>query len=162
MRLIELSQGKFAKVDDEMYDELNKFKWTFHTAGYAYRHKRNENHKIEVVLMHRCIMELFGHDLTNLCIDHIDGDKLNNCVSNLRVVTWLQNQLNRKKSNNNKSSKYKGVCWDKSRKKWTVHIQLHQKQKHLGRYEDEWEAACVYNKYAKEMFGEYAKLNERR
>jgi hypothetical protein len=59
---------------------------------------------------------------------------------------------------NNKSG-YKGVCWDKLRKKWKVTISLNDKTINLGRFDDITEAAKTYDEKAKELFGEFANLN---
>ncbi len=90
--------------------------------------------------------------------DHEDGNGLNNQKSNLRIVTNAQNHMN-KKGNRNTSSKYKGVCWNKESNKWTSSITLNQKQTHLGYFTCEKKAAKAYDKKAKELFGEYSRLN---
>ena len=91
-------------------------------------------------------------------VDHIDRNKLNNHISNLRWATCsenLGNQLSRKGS----TSKYKGVYFHKSRGKWMARIKVNGKRKYLGRFKYEKEAALAYNKAAKEIYGEFALLN---
>jgi len=85
----------------------------------------------------------------------VDGKRRNNTVANLRWATSEQNNSNRKKRENT-SSIYKGVSFKKNIGKWAAQI----KRVHLGYFEDEIEAAKVYNQKAVETFGEYAKLNE--
>jgi hypothetical protein len=92
------------------------------------------------------------------CIDHINGDKLDNRIENLREATKAQN--NRNVGSKGGSSKYCGVAWCKSKNKWEAYITFNRKKKHLGRYSEEIDAAMAYNKAAIEMFGEFAKLNE--
>jgi hypothetical protein len=58
-----------------------------------------------------------------------------------------------------KTSKFKGVCWD-TRGKWRARITQSKKNKHLGYFTDEIEAAKAYNKAALKHFGEFAYLNE--
>lgn len=53
--------------------------------------------------------------IDHIVIDHIDGNKLNNSRNNLRLVTYSLNARNRK-NNNNSSSNYIGVCWNKKSK----------------------------------------------
>ncbi len=57
------------------------------------------------------------------------------------------------------SSKYKGVSWDKGRKKWKVYIQLSGKLSTIGYYRKEIVAAKAYDQKAKELFGEFANTN---
>ena len=94
-----------------------------------------------------------------LVIDHKDRNKLNNQISNLRYVSLSQNQMNSGKRLNT-SSKFKGVHWDKSKKTWRAYIGVNKTKLYLGCYENEVEAARVYNTKAVELFGEYACLNE--
>ena len=90
-------------------------------------------------------------------VDHIDRNKLNNHISNLRWATQSENQANRP----NVTGNYKGVyfCNKAKRKKWKVQIKLNRKAYYLGGFKSEIEAALVYNKKAKEFFGEFANLN---
>ena len=93
------------------------------------------------------------------CVDHIDGDKKNNHFENLRWATHSENIRN-SKAQTNRSSIYKGVSYSKPANKWVARLKLHGKDKHLGCFDCEKEAAEAYNKAATEHYGEYAKLNE--
>jgi hypothetical protein len=87
--------------------------------------------------LHRVVYELArGAIPAGLQIDHIDGDKTNNFLSNLRVVTNQQNQWNQTKA--------KGYCWHKQNKKWMAYIKLNGKNKFLGYYDTESEAHQAY------------------
>ena len=111
--------------------------------------------------LHRLLMEIHHPELRDnpkLMVDHINGDKLDNRKENLRLATNQQNQMN-SKPHKNSTSKYKGVSWDKSRNKWIVLIKIGNKRKHIGRYQNEREAALAYDEVAKKIFGEYAHLN---
>jgi len=99
--------------------------------------------------------EFIPNPLNKQLIDHVDGNRQNNTLLNLRWATSEQNNSNRKKRENT-SSIYKGVSFKKNIGKWAAQI----KRVHLGYFEDEIEAAKVYNQKAVETFGEYAKLNE--
>ncbi len=94
----------------------------------------------------------------NLQIDRIDNDG-DYCPKNCRWVTRLQNQYNRG-PNINSSSKYKGVSWNKEKKKWSATIRYNKKSIHIAYFTEEKMAAIAYNKKAKELRGEYAYLNE--
>jgi hypothetical protein len=104
--------------------------------------------------MHRLILGIADPKLD---VDHRDGDGLNNCRSNLRVATRQQNGSNQRKRAN--SNTYKGVCFDKSRNRWLAGIKVNYKRINLGRFESEIEAAQMYDVAAKELHGEFARLN---
>jgi hypothetical protein len=110
------------------------------------------------IISHRIVFYLTYGYLPS-CIDHIDGDKLNNEPANLRAATIAQNGMNRK-STKGSTSKYLGVCWDKRASKWAANITIKGKLKHLGRFENEREAASHRNLAAMEYFGEFASLND--
>lgn len=80
----------------------------------------------------------FPHDE----IDHINGDKLDNRIINLRDVTRAENSRNSRVRKDNTSG-VMGVSWSKDRKKWLVLITVDGKQKNLGLYEDIELAALV-------------------
>lgn len=88
-------------------------------------------------------------------IDHIDGNSLNNIVTNLREVTPSQNNMNSKLPKNNTSGR-KGVCWDKSRNKWMVQI-YYGKLKFKGRYDNEEDAIKVAIEERKKLHGEFGR-----
>ena len=116
----------------------------------------------ELYLSHRLIF-LYHDGVLPEFLDHIDGNPSNNAINNLREATTQENHRNRKKclSMNGKlaTSKYKGVTWDKHHKKWRNRIWIDGKQKHLGYFTSEIEAAKAYNRAAIKYFGEFACLN---
>ena len=59
-----------------------------------------------------------------------------------------------------KTSQYKGVSFDKRIMKWGTQISINGKIKNLGYYENEKDAAIVYNQNARQLFGEFANLNQ--
>lgn len=158
VRKIELTQGKFALVDNEDYERLNQFVWHY-ALGYARRNIRLPNGKRRMEFMHRVI----ANTPEGLYTDHIDGNTLNNTKENLRNVEQGQNAKNARKRSK-ATSKYKGVCFTKRKQdkigKWTATIQVDGEQKFLGYYKSETEAALAYNEGAKKYHKEYASLNE--
>ena len=78
-------------------------------------------------------------------LDHIDGNKVNNHFTNLRLVTMRENVRFYQKSKKT-SSKYHGVSWSNCRKMWAAYIHMNKRDKFLGRFECELEAARAYDK----------------
>lgn len=109
--------------------------------------------------IHRLVADAFINNPDNKPnVDHINNDKNDNTIFNLRWVTHSQNMMNRKKKNTN--NKYKGVIYDKNYKKYKVQINKDKKIMYLKYFDDEKEAAEKYNKYANKFFGKFAKLND--
>lgn len=153
--LVQLTQGKFAKIDIDDAAHIGRFNWYF-DARYLYANRPNHihNRQPKTISMHRAIIKTKkGYQA-----DHINGDGLDNRKSNLRNVTQAQNQHNRRKGKNC-SSQYKGVCWDKNKKKWIAYIKFNSKRKHIGRFKLEANAAKAYDSLALKLFGEYACVN---
>jgi len=146
--IIYLTKGFYTLVDNEDYSFLNQYKW-YYKNGYAARHNPDKSPKH--ILMHKQILNQSNF------IDHINGNKLDNRKSNLRVATKSQNAANSRKRKG--SSKFKGVYWDKSKNKWKAAIGFKNKRITIGRFSSELEAAKAYNKAAIEYFGEFARLN---
>lgn len=84
----------------------------------------------------------------DLVIDHVNNIKSDNRLSNLQIIT---NRLNCSKDVKNKTSKYTGVCWDSSRKKWHSKIKKQGKTCFLGRYDNEYDAHLAYQNALKEL-----------
>ena len=92
-------------------------------------------------------------------VDHIDHNKTDNTILNLRWVSNSENSMNRTKQANT-SSKYKGVCFRKRENKWVANIMLNGRRKHIGCFTNEKHAAGKYNEAAIDLFGEHALINE--
>lgn len=155
---IPLTQGKVAVVDEEDFDRLNKHKWYACKNGntfYALR-KSNVNGKRLTILMHR---EILGLKPGDPGVDHRDGNGLNNRRKNLRLASHEQNGMNRRR-NKNGTSRFKGVYWEKNHRKWHVRIKFGGKYVHIGYFDSEEDAARAYDEKAKELFGEFARLNK--
>ncbi|MFA4103151.1 AP2/ERF family transcription factor [Serratia sp. IR-2025] len=91
-------------------------------------------------------------------IDHIDLDKQNNKIANLRDISFSCNLRNRKKRKNNKSG-YKGVCWSNKGAGWRASICVNKKITYLGTFANKEDAALAYDRAAILLHGEYARLN---
>lgn len=147
---IPLGDGFFAIVDQEDYEKLVNFRWYRNANGYAYRSENGEH-----IAMHRQLMS----PSTNMYIDHVNLDKLDNRKENLRICTFNQNQHNRTLQKNNTSG-FKGVTWSKRDKKWIARIKVSGKKIDLGRFTCKVEAAKAYNTAAIEYHKEFANLNQ--
>jgi len=90
-------------------------------------------------------------------LDHINGDRADNRLSNLRVVTKRENNMNHAKRTDNKSG-FTGVRWHKQRGKWNARIKLDGKEISLGMYESFGEAVNARLKSEAELFGEYSRI----
>jgi hypothetical protein len=154
MREIPLTRGRIALVDDEDYAKLSQWRWCLnadksgHETASAYINQKK-------VKMHRIIM---GVTDQLICVDHIDGNPLNNQRSNLRLCSKAINNRNRKKIKVGHSI-YKGVSWHKRIEKWSSQIALNKEKIHIGYYLTEKEAAIAYDKAAIKLFGEHARTN---
>lgn len=111
----------------------------------------------ELRLAHRIAWMMYYGEEPSGQVDHIDGNPLNNAISNLRLATNAQNGRNRGANLTNKSG-WKGVSWDAARKKWRAQIGVDGKVVPLGRFDDIKEAAEAYIFAALEFHGEYARL----
>ena len=118
--------------------------------GY-YHLNLNKNGITKTLKIHRLIALHFIPNPENLReIDHIDQDKGNNSISNLRWISRSGNCRNRPKFKNS-SSKYKGVCFDKEKRKYKATINFDNKQKHIGYYENEDDAARAFDTFVKQQ-----------
>lgn len=157
MKLIPLTQNQHAMVDDDDFDYLNQFKWYAHkkktdNTFYARRCMYISSSLEKTITMHFDILKVKN-------ADHIDGDGLNNQKSNLRKASYQQNNANRRKTKIVTSSAYKGVHWDKTKRKWRVAVRCNKELHRFGYFDDETEAAKTYDFYARKLFGEFAKTN---
>ena len=117
------------------------------------------NGKRKAFLVHRLLAMAFVPNILNKpFVDHIDRDRTNNLVTNLRWATASDNQANRPKKSGC-SSQHKGVFWDKGNKKWCAQIKYNYQLYHLGNYKDEDDAGEAFNVVAKLLHNEFAYLN---
>ena len=83
-----------------------------------------------------------------LQVDHINGVKTEDHVENLRMVTNAENNRSFRTKAQGCTSRFRGVSWHKHRRRWVAIITLGGKQKHIGYFVDEVEAAKTWDKAA--------------
>jgi len=147
-KIITLTRGFEAMVDDEDYEWLNQWKWSATQNGYAYRRGPMN------IYMHNAIMK----NTSGTEVDHVHGIAFDNRKSELRICTHAENCANGKIRNTNTSG-YKGVSWHKQTGKWRAYIVKSNKQTSLGLFDNVIDAAHAYDKVAYELFGEFAHTN---
>ena len=115
------------------------------TTTKGARYKRimiNSEHYV----LHRIIYQMhYGDLLSSEVIDHIDRNKQNNKIENLRKANVFINNQNQGERKNNTSG-YKGVSWSKQRNKWRATITINKKHKHFGFFATKEEAFICYQK----------------
>lgn len=134
----------YAYVSIEDYENVMQYKW-FKKGKYASKSGNNTK------LMHHYIL---GKPADNYCVDHIDGNGLNNTRQNLRFATFQQNAQNRSKKPGT-TSKYLGVHWNGDINKWVSQAT----GINLGCFENEKDAAKEYDTYVLLKYGKDAKTN---
>lgn len=106
-------------------------------------HKRN--HRV-----HRLVAEAFIPNPDNLPeVDHIDKNRQNNSVENLRWASGSSNTRNRKVCET-ASSKYNGVVFNTATGRYIASVWLNRKTRYLGSFSDETKAALAFNQFCKE------------
>jgi len=90
-------------------------------------------------------------------IDHINCDKSDNRISNLRECTNSENNANKQIQKNNTSG-IKGVCWNKNSAKWQASIKKNRNKIYLGSFINIEDAAKAYDEASKLHHGEFARL----
>ena len=97
----------------------------------------------------------YGDIPSGMLVDHIDGNKVNNCIENLRLATPTENLQNSKIRSNN--SGIKGVWWYKSRNRWRARIRICGKEFHVGYFHTKEEAEAAVIAAREKHHGEFAR-----
>ena len=159
MKLIPLTQGRIAIVDDEDFEWLSQ--WNWHAGGrprneYASRSEPRlppiaSKGPQRTIKMHRLIMNPpKGYE-----VDHINGDTFDNRRTNLRICTRAENCRNRLPTI---GRRFKGAIQRESGN-WRSMIRSQGRLIHIGTFRTEIDAAKAYDAKAKELFDEFAHLN---
>lgn len=129
--------------------------WTSRRDGHQYREIRIAGRDY---LAHRLAWLLTYGQWPSECIDHVNGDGLDNRLANLREATNSQNQCNKRHQRHNAIG-LKGVSFDRLTKKWRARIMVHGRDKHLGRFPTAELAHAAYCAAAADMHGEFARTS---
>lgn len=106
-------------------------------------------------LAHRLIWVLVHGGIPDrLCIDHVDGDRSNNKLHNLRLATASENLFNRKTTSS--SSGHKNVYWHAKKGKWVVCIQAHKQFRNMGDFPELKDAIAVATAAREKYHGPFA------
>jgi hypothetical protein len=152
MKKIPLTQNKTAVVDDESFDLLSKHKWCFNDKngkghGYAQRSQHIKlgfkKYTSKTIYMHRSILD------TDLEVDHINGDTLDNRKENLRAANRTQ-QTRNTSSRKGSTSSFVGVHFHKLTGKWRSQIKIDGKIRSLGLFASQEEANNARIKFIEE------------
>jgi len=142
-------------IDLEDFDKVNNYdiNWyaTYdkHIEGYYCHGKVLDNNKRITLCLHRVIMNL---NITNLQVDHIYHNTLDNRKSELRIVTCQENRFNNKDA--------KGYYWSKKDNKWHSRIHINDKKISLGYFNNEEDARKIYLE-AKEIYHTFGEENKK-
>ena len=154
VKAINLTKGKVAIVDDDDYNEMNKYKWHAIKGRYTYYAYRDVWHPIEKrkerISMHRQILDILKFTGNNYT-DHVNHNGLDNRKSNLRICTNSENSLNRRDRKRSGS-----IWWDKERKKWSAQICVNYKKITIGRFDSRKIAEHRMYVKAKSLIGDFA------
>lgn len=149
---IDNNPDKIMLCDIEDWYDLKECYWK-DSHGYAVATK-----DYEYISFHRTILKITDK---NIQVDHINGNRLDNRKSNLRLCCNQENSFNKYKNSNNTSG-YKGVYYDKERDKWRASIQYNGKSiKSPKRYNTPEEAYKWYIKKSNELFGDFSVFQSR-
>lgn len=148
----------YVSSSGEVFNKKKKLKTYINNAGYECIDLRDLKGKRYKFLVHRLVaLNFLPNPLNKKYVNHLDGNKLNNCLSNLEWVTNSENIVHARRTGLNpynlptlgikkgKGSKYHNVSYDKSRNKWKATIRENGKNLGQKRFDTEDEAALYVN-----------------
>jgi hypothetical protein len=147
----QLPDGRWFYFDEVDAELVASYKWHDQKGYVSTEVGRRELGTRKHLLLHRLIMAVGPEQK----VDHRDRNPLNNCRSNLRVATKVENARNRSAQRNNKSG-LKGVSFVKKTGRWRATINVDGRQQGLGSFVTPEEAHEAYVLAAKRLHGEFA------
>ena len=119
----------------------------------SFNYKEYKAHRLAYYMYHNV-------DPSEKQIDHINGNRLDNRIKNLRLVTNQQNQFNRTSLNKSNTSGRTGVYWHKRQKKWQASIKTNSKMTFLGYYTKKEDAIQARIEAEKKYFGKFRRNSQ--
>lgn len=138
---------------DKIWNKKHAGKTAGYLSGLGYRPIKIDGHKY---LAHRLAWLYVNGRWPAAFIDHINGNRADNRIANLREATQSQNQQNRGLTKHNTSGR-KGVSWRRDIRKWSAQIAVSSKQIFLGYFTCPDAAAAAYEAAARKYHGEFAR-----
>jgi hypothetical protein len=152
------------------YDKENgEFRWRItrlkakagKLAGNVHRPSGYRQIKIDghVYHAHRLAWLYVHGEWPQHLVDHIDGNRDNNVLANLRAATDAENSRNGPARKRGRQSGYKGVRWFAPARKWRARIVVDYKDIHLGLFDDPYEAHLAYREASKRYHGAFGRID---
>lgn len=141
-------------VDDDKYYDLMKTSWYINAYGYAVSSRNGVK-----IPMHRYLMGIVDSTHTETIVDHVNHNRIDNRLENLRLTTHAGNAHNRLLDKTTTTSKFIGVTKTKAGT-WTSSVSKDNVTHSLGTFKTEEGAAAAYNQKAAELYTEQANVNK--
>lgn len=148
--LLNLLNEKFIYLNDGLYYKSGKRAGYVNPQGYRIIQIQGKNYR-----EHRLVWLFHMGHLPLFDLDHIDRNKENNNINNLRIATKQQNACNKNTQKNNCIG-FRGISWYKKTQKYQAQIQVNYKKIHLGLFSDLQDAIQARKNAEQKYFGIFA------
>lgn len=151
-------------ISPEDYNKVSEFPYSWHSffnhktkSYYAMACERYlaDDGKMKGRSVYLEVFLMNPNKIKGVEIDHLNHDTLDNRRDNLRFLNRQQNGTHRSSRNENNTSGYRNVCWDKRKEKWIVQLQINRTNKVLGSFDDVHEAGRFAEKMREKHYGKF-------
>lgn len=155
--VLKISKGLETTVDNDVAGWASKYRWFATKGKNTFYVARNQSRTLgrKRFFLHNEILP----PTPGLEVDHVDGNGLNNLRSNLRLLTHAANLMAFHTPQKHKTSRFRGVSFDTSRKQWSASGVLSGRRKFLGRFAREEDAARARDSFVSQHYGPTAQRN---